>query len=107
MRAQGIIITRLPGEYRANYLNGSEATAASREDLDEALALAQIMAQSAPAAAAQNAAADRAPRRKRMTPLAHSRRLRRTHWYRMRARAEREHKDGWTRESLVFCGLSP
>jgi hypothetical protein len=44
LRALGIILARLPGEYRVNYRSGSDATARMAETLDEALELGRSMA---------------------------------------------------------------
>jgi hypothetical protein len=92
-RARGIAITQRPGEFAVNILSGKPGTEQIRETLDEALALAEIMAQSEPAQAATKAATYRAPRRKRMTAKAHNKRMRRAHWHRMVARARREQKE--------------
>jgi hypothetical protein len=92
-RARGIEIMQRPGEYAVNVINGKSDTEQTRETLDDALALAEIMAKSEPALAATKAARYRAPRRKRMTPKAHNKRMRRAHWHRMVARAKRERKD--------------
>ena len=44
LRAIGITIARLPGEYRVNYRNGADATARIAETVDEALALSRQLA---------------------------------------------------------------
>jgi hypothetical protein len=93
LRARGIAITQRPGEFAINILNGNAGTEQIRETLDEALAVAEVMAQSEPAKAATKAATYRAPRRKRMTAKAHNKRMRRAHWHRMVARARREQKE--------------
>jgi hypothetical protein len=64
LRALGITLTRLPGEYRVNYVNGSDATAITYAELHEAVTAARELAKSAPAAAAQKAATYRQPRRR-------------------------------------------
>jgi hypothetical protein len=92
-RARGIAITQRPGEYAVNILNGKADTLQIRETLNEALALAEIMAQSESAQAATKTVTYRAPRRKRMTAKAHNKRMRRAHWHRMVARARRERKE--------------
>jgi hypothetical protein len=92
-RARGIAIVQRPGEYAVNLINGNAGTEQIRESLDDALALAEIMAHSDAARSATKAATYRAPRRKRMTPKAHNRRMRRAHWHRMVAHARREQKD--------------
>jgi hypothetical protein len=92
-RARGITITQRPGEFAVNILNGQPRTEQIRETLDEALALAEIMAHSEAAQAATKATSYRAPRRKRMTAKAHNKRMRRAHCHRMVARARREQKE--------------
>ena len=92
-RARGIAITQQSGEFAVNILNGNAGTEQIRETLDEALTLAEIMAQSEAARSATKAATYRAPRRKRMTAKAHNKRMRRAHWHRMVARARREQKE--------------
>src|SRR5258706_235028 len=87
LRALGITLTSLPGEYRVNYRNGGEARARTAETLDEALALGRAMAaERAPAATP----AGRRRRPLRMTPKAVRRRMIRKHNQRMRARAIRQ-----------------
>jgi hypothetical protein len=76
-RARGIAITQRPGEFAVNILNGKPETEQIRETLHDALALAEIIAQSDAARSAIKAATYRAPRRKRMTPKAHNKRMRR------------------------------
>jgi len=49
LRALGITLSRLPGEYRINYRNGADATARSVETLAEALELGRAMAADKPA----------------------------------------------------------
>jgi hypothetical protein len=49
LRALGITLARLPGEYRVNFHNAGDATARTAETLDEALAVGQSMAADAPA----------------------------------------------------------
>jgi hypothetical protein len=93
LRALGIAITRLPGEYAVNYLNGKPDTAACRENLDEAIALGRIMAQEAPAAAARKAAAYVPRRRLSMKPKAVIRRRIKAHNRRIRARAIKEQRE--------------
>ena len=92
-RARGVALTQRPGEFAVNILSGKAETEQIRETLDQALTLAEIMAQSDAARAATNAATYRAPRRKRMTAKAHNKRMRRAHWHRMVARARREQKE--------------
>jgi hypothetical protein len=50
LRALGIVLARLPGEYRVNVRNGSEKTARFADDLDEAVELGRAMAAEAVAA---------------------------------------------------------
>jgi hypothetical protein len=42
LRALGIVMTRLPGEYRVNYRTGTDATARLVKTLDQALELAAL-----------------------------------------------------------------
>jgi hypothetical protein len=88
LRALGITIARLPGEYRVNYRNDAEATARTLETLEQALAGGRAMA-------AEGAIQQRnrgGPRRRRWrprrtTPKAMRRRFIRQHNRRMRAGA--------------------
>jgi hypothetical protein len=48
LRALGITLAWLPGEYRVNYRNGSDATARLAETLNEVLDLGREMAAAAP-----------------------------------------------------------
>jgi hypothetical protein len=82
LRGLGITIARLPGEYRVNYVNGSEATAESVDTLDMALEIGRSLARARPPAKAIRR------RRRRMTPKAYNRRLRKQHMRRLRARAK-------------------
>jgi hypothetical protein len=92
LRALGITLARLPGEYRVNFRNGADATALTVETLDEALALGHSMAADAPAPA--NPAHGRRRRRPlRMTPKAIRRRMIRQHNLRMRSRVLRQQQD--------------
>jgi len=87
LRAIGIALTRLPGEYRVNYRDGQDATARVAETIDQALEAGRAMAADRPPAAT------RGPRRRRplrMTPKAHNRRMRMKQLRRMRARAIRQ-----------------
>jgi hypothetical protein len=86
-RQRGIIITSLPGEYSVNYLNGKLDSAETRETLTEALELAEVMANDAPAAAARSAAGYRPKRRLSMRPKAIIKRRIKAHNRRLRARA--------------------
>jgi hypothetical protein len=91
LRALGIIITRQPGEYSVNFLNGKSDTAASRETLDEAIALGRDMAKQAPAAATK-AANYRPKRRLSMRPKAVIKRRIKAHNRRLRARGIKEQR---------------
>lgn len=82
LRALGIVLTRLPGEYRVNYRNGGDGTARLAEDLEQAVELGRALAADAPAPAAR-----RGRRPLRMTPKAVRRRKIKAHNYRLRARA--------------------
>jgi hypothetical protein len=75
LRALGITIARLPGEYRVNYRNGGDATARIVETLDEALKLGRELAVDAPASA-RPAHGKRRRRPLRMTTKAVNRRRR-------------------------------
>jgi hypothetical protein len=92
LRVLGITLANLPGEYRVNYRNGSDATARMAETLDEALALGRQLAAAAPAPA-QPAHGKRRRRPLRMTPKAVNRRRRMAHLRCMRARALRKDDD--------------
>jgi hypothetical protein len=89
LRALGIALARLPGEYRVNFRNAGEATARAAETLDEALELGRSMAADAPAPA-RPAQGKRRRRPPRMTPKAQRRRMIRQHNRRMRARVIRQ-----------------
>ena len=84
LRALGISLGRLPGEYRVNFRNGTDATVRMAETLDEAVELGRIMAANIPAPAA---AGNRRRRPRRMTPKAYNKRLRMKQLGRMRAHA--------------------
>ena len=88
LRKLGLVLRRLPGEYRLNFPNGSDATAQTVETLDEALALGRSMAAGAPAAA--RPAHGKRRRRLPRTPKAYNRRLRLAQLRRLRARAIRQ-----------------
>jgi hypothetical protein len=89
LRRLGIDLTRLPGEYRVNFHNGSESTAQIAETIEAALELGRTMATER-AAAAPNSAGPRRRRRRRMTPKAYNKRLRLAHMRKLRARAGRQ-----------------
>ena len=90
LRALGITLASLPGEYRVNYRNASDATARMAETLDEALALGRELAANAPAPATPTSHGKRRRRPLRMTPKAVRRRMIRKHNQRMRARSIRQ-----------------
>jgi hypothetical protein len=92
LRALGITLARLPGEYRVNYRNGQDATARMVETLDEALKLGRELAADA-RASARPAHGKRRRRPLRMTPKAVNRRRRMAHLHRMRARAIRQARE--------------
>jgi hypothetical protein len=89
LRALGITLGRLPGEYRVNLRNGTEATAQTVETLDEALALGRSMATETPAPAAGPTQGTRR-RPRRMTPKAIRRRMIRAHNRRAWARQKQK-----------------
>jgi hypothetical protein len=94
LRALGLALQRIPGEYRVNFRDGSEKTARFAEDLGEALEIGREMADEA---AANRVTATRPTRRrpwrKRMTSKARRRRFIRAHNRRVRARALRKQRD--------------
>ena len=92
LRALGITLARLPGEYRVNYRNAGDATARTVETLDEALKLGRELAADAPASS-RPAQGKRRRRPLRMTPKAVRRRMIRKHNQRMRARAIRQQEE--------------
>jgi len=92
LRALGITLARLPGEYRVNYRNGADATARIAETVDEALALGRELAAAAPEPATLTTRGKRRRRPLRMTPKAVRRRMIRKHNQRMRSRAIRQEK---------------
>jgi hypothetical protein len=89
LRCLGLDLTRLPGEYRVNFHNGSESTAQIAETVDAALELGRKMAAER-AAAAPNSAGPRRRRRRRMTPKAYNKRLRLAHMRKLCARSRRQ-----------------
>ena len=86
LRALGITLASLPGEYRINLRNGAETAALTAETLDEVLTLGRRMAADAPVRPMQG---KRRRRPLRMTPKAIRRRMIRQHNLRMRSRAAR------------------
>jgi hypothetical protein len=91
LRAFGITIARLPGEYRLNFRTGAESTARVVETLDEALTLGRSMAADAPAPAGP-AQGTRRRRPLRMTAKAQRRRMIRAHNRRAWACAQQKQK---------------
>jgi hypothetical protein len=94
LRALGLTIRSLPGEYCVNFRNGGDKTARFADNLDEALELGRAMA----AEKAADQTATRKPprrrrRRKRMTPKARRRRFILSHNRRVRAKALRKSHD--------------
>jgi hypothetical protein len=73
LRALGITLTRLPGEYAVSYRNSRESTAHMADTLDEAIALGRSMAAAAPVSTAPPQG-KRRRRPLRMTPKAIRRR---------------------------------
>lgn len=88
LRALGLTLRRLPGEYCVNFRDGGDDTARFADDLDQALELGRAMAAEK---AAEQPTAKKSPRRrwrrKRMTPKARRRRFILRHNRRLRARA--------------------
>ena len=93
LRKLGITLTRLPGEYRVNFHNGSEATAQIAETVDAALDLGRSMAAERAEAASHSAGPRRRRRPRRMTPKAINKRLRLAQMRRLRARALRKQRE--------------
>jgi len=93
LRAMGLTIRSLPGEYCLNFRSGGERTARFAEDLDHALEIGREMAADAKA---NGTATKRPPRRQRWrkqtTPKARRRRFIRAHNRRVRARALRRRR---------------
>jgi hypothetical protein len=87
LRRLGIDLSRMPGEYRVNFHNGTESTAQIAETIEAALDLGRAMAAER-AAAAPNSRGPR--RRRRMTPKAYNKRLRLAHMRKLRARTRRQ-----------------
>src|SRR5271169_1778134 len=89
LRKLGVDLTRLPGEYRVNFHNGTEATAQIAETIEAALDLGRAMAIER-ATAAPNSAGPRRRRRRRMTPKAYNKRLRLAQMRRLARRTRRQ-----------------
>lgn len=90
LRKLGVDLTRLPGEYRVNFHNGTEATAQIAETIEAALDLCRAMAAERAAAAPNSAGPRRRRRRLPRTPKAYNKRLRLAHMRKFRARARRQ-----------------
>jgi len=89
LRVLGITLTRLPGEYRVNFHNGTDATACITETLEDAIEHGRALARASPAKLVR-------PARKRplrMTPKVVRRRMIRAHNRCMRARAIRQERE--------------
>jgi len=93
LRRLGITLARLPGEYRVNYENGTEATAQTVETIDQALEAGRNMAANAPAPATPARRGKRRRRPLRMTPKAYNKRVRMAQLRRLRAHARRKHRE--------------
>ena len=85
LRKLGITLARLPGEYRVNFQNGTDATAQIAETIDEALDLGRAMAAERAEAQTHSAGPRRRRRPRRMTPKAYNKRLRMAQLRRLRA----------------------
>jgi hypothetical protein len=90
LRKLGVILTRLPGEYRVNFPNADQATARTFETLDEVVAEGRAMAAERGGANATSGGPRRRRRTRRMTPKAFNRRLRMRQLRRLRARVKRQ-----------------
>jgi hypothetical protein len=88
LRALGITLARLPGEYRVNFRNGAESTARTVETLDQALAAGRAMAAERAEQQPNRGGPRRRHWRRPRTPKAYNRRLRMQHLRRLRARAK-------------------
>ena len=92
LRKLGITLARLPGEYRVNFQNGTDATAQTAETVDAALGLGRAMAAERAEAQTHSGGPRRRRRPRRMTPKAHNKRLRLAQMRRLRARAIRQQR---------------
>jgi hypothetical protein len=91
LRALGVSVRRLPGEYAVNFRNGGDATARMADDLDQALEIGRTMAAERAADPTTTGKPQRRRwRRKKMTPKARRRRFILGHNRRLRARALRK-----------------
>lgn len=94
LRALGITIRSLPGEYCVNFRYGGDKTERYSDDLDQALELGRAMAaEKAAEQAAREKPSLRRRRRKQMTPKARRRRFILGHNRRVRRRALRKQRD--------------
>ena len=91
LRALGVTLAALPGEYRVNFSGGGDATAYLTDDLDDAIEHGRAVARAAEAKPPPPA---RKWQKKKMTPKAIRRRMIRAHNRRMRARAIRQQREG-------------
>ena len=92
LRRLGITLARLPGEYRVNFHNGTEATAQIAETIDQALVAGRAMAAERAEAPSTKGRGPRRRRRRRMTPKAYNKRLRLAQMRKLRARALRQQR---------------
>lgn len=91
LRALGVTLRRLPGEYCVNFRYGGDKTARFADNLDEALEVGRAMATERAAERVSTEKPTRRKwRRKRMTPKAQRRRFIRNHNRRVRARVRRK-----------------
>ena len=109
LRALGLTLRSLPGEYCVNFRNGGEKTARMADDLDQALELGRTMA----AERASDPTTTKRPprrrlRRKKMTPKARRRRFILGHNRRLRAQTlGRRRGKRKTSAKSVFVGKRP
>jgi hypothetical protein len=107
LRALGLTLRSLPGEYCVNFRNGGEKTARMADDLDQALELGRAMA----AEKAVDQATEKPPRRrwrrKRMTPKARRRRFILGHNRRFRRRALRKRRGKRQTSAKSFVAKRP
>ena len=90
LRALGLTLRSVPGEYCVNFRYAGEKTARMAEDLDQALELGRAMAAERTTDRATTTKPPRGRwRRRRMTPKAQRRRFIRRHNRRVRSRARR------------------
>lgn len=94
LRALGITVRSLPGQYCVNFRYGGDKTARFADGLDQALELGHAMAaEKAAEQAATKKPSFRRRKRKRMTPKARRRRFILGHNRRVRARALQKQRD--------------